>query len=180
METIDCIKTRRSVRQFTAREIPREVLEEIIRAAAFAPSWKNSRTPRWTVVTDKAMLSEIADKACLGFEHNSGIIKGCPCLVVQSAVKGRAGFEKDGSFSTDKGDSWEMYDGGITAQTLCLAAHDMGVGSVIMGIIDDKELEQMLNIPETERVLAAIAMGYYENVPQMPPKYDVGDIARFI
>ena len=180
MEIMECIKTRRSVREFTDKAIPRETLEEIIGAAAFAPSWKNSRTPRWTVITDRNKLTEIADKAMLGFEHNSGIVRGCTCLIVQSALKGRAGFERDGSFTTDKGDSWEMYDGGIAAQTLCLAAHNFGIGSVIMGIIDDKKLEEMLNVPENERVLAAIAMGYYENTPQTPPKYEVKDTERFM
>ena len=180
MEIMECVKSRRSVREFNDKAISRKTLEKIIEAAAFAPSWKNSRTPRWTVITDKNMLTEIADKAMLGFEHNSGIVRGCSCLIVQSAVKGRAGYERDGSFTTGKGDSWEMYDGGIAAQTLCLAAHNFGVGSVIMGIIDDKKLEEILDIPEGERVLAAIAMGYYEDIPQTPPKYEVKDIARFI
>lgn len=180
METFECIKTRRSIRKFEDRQIPRETVLEIISAAAYAPSWKNSRTPRYTVVTDSAVIGEIAEKAVLGSEHNRGILKGCPCVIVQSAVTKRAGYERDGSFSTDKGDSWEMYDGGIAAQTLCLAAHDKGLGSVIMGIIDDRKLEEMLSVPENERVLAVIALGYGAESPQCPPKYSAEEITRFI
>lgn len=180
METIDCIKTRRSIRKFEDREIPRETILEIISAAAYAPSWKNSRTPRYTVVTDRAVIEDIAETAVLGSEHNRGIMGGCRCLIVQSAVTKRAGYERDGSFTTDKGDSWEMYDGGIAAQTLCLAAHDRGIGSVIMGIIDDKQLEEMLSVPENERVLAVIAIGYGAESPQCPPKYGAEEITRFV
>lgn len=43
METIRCIKERRSIRNFTDQKIDRKVIEEIVEAAAFAPSWKNSQ-----------------------------------------------------------------------------------------------------------------------------------------
>lgn len=179
MDAIEAIKTRRTVRKFTDTPVSREIITEIINAAAYAPSWKNSRTPRWYVVTDRALIHKLAQEATFGFEHNKGIIEGCSCLIVQSAVKCRAGYERDGSFTTDKGDSWEMYDGGIAAQTLCLAAHAAGLGTVIMGIVDDKKMEELLLVPETERVLAAIAIGYPAETPAAPPKYKAEDITKF-
>ena len=49
MQLIDGIKTRRSVRKFEDKKVPHEVLEQIVEAAAFAPSWKNSQTVRYKI-----------------------------------------------------------------------------------------------------------------------------------
>ena len=46
METIQCIKERRSIRKFQDRKVPHEVINEIIEAAAYAPSWKNTQVTR--------------------------------------------------------------------------------------------------------------------------------------
>ena len=49
MEALECIKTRRSVRKFTEEPVTREQLAEVVAAAAYAPSWKNTQTvPRPT------------------------------------------------------------------------------------------------------------------------------------
>lgn len=179
MEAIECIKTRRSVRRYTEEQIPKETLMEIVSAAAMSPSWKNSQTVRWNIVTDRGLLDKIAEEAVMDFDKNTSTIKSCTCLAVQSVVTGIAGYEPDGSFTTDKGDSWEMYDSGIAAQSFCLAAHAYGVGSVILGIIDGSRLAEMLNIPENERITGAIAMGYPKHESKMPPKLTAEEIVRF-
>lgn len=179
MEMRECIRTRRSVRKFTEKELDREILSEIISDAAFAPSWKNSQTARWNMITDRKLIEEIASSATMGFEHNAGIINSCACLAVQSAVTGVCGYEPDGSFTTEKGDSWEMYDSGIAAQTFCLAAFDRGIGTVIMGIINYKRIAELLQLPENEKVTAAIAMGYAQSEPKCPPKKSAEEISRF-
>ena len=55
MQLIDGIKTRRSVRKFEDKKVPHEVLEQIVEAAAFAPSWKNSQTVMYIAVEDAAL-----------------------------------------------------------------------------------------------------------------------------
>ena len=95
-------------------------------------------------------------------------------------AKLNAEYERDGSFSTSQGSGWEMYDSGIAAQTFSLAAHDAGLGSVIMGIIDDKKIAEIIDLPDTERVTAAIAVGYPAEEPKCPPKKSAEEITRFI
>ena len=180
MELKEAIMTRRTVRKFADKAVSKETMTEIISLAAYVPSWKNSQTARWNVVTDRAVIERIANEATMGFEHNKEIILSCPCLVIQSAVTKRCGYERDGSFSTSQGSGWEMYDSGIAAQTFSLAAHDAGLGSVIMGIIDDKKIAEIINLPDTERVTAAIAVGYPAEEPKCPPKKPAEEITRFI
>ena len=49
MELQTCIEQRRSVRKYKDQSVPRELIREIIRAATFAPSWKNSQVSRYYV-----------------------------------------------------------------------------------------------------------------------------------
>lgn len=50
METIKCIETRRSIRKFKEEQVSHEVMQEIVSAASFAPSWKNTQVTRYVVV----------------------------------------------------------------------------------------------------------------------------------
>ncbi len=77
------------------------------------------------------------------------------------------------------GDEWEMYDAGIAAQTFCLAAHNYGIGCVIMGIVDGKKLSEILSLPENERTAAVIAMGHPAEEPKCPRKKTAEEISRF-
>lgn len=116
MNTIDCIKSRRSVRKFTEEKVPHEVLEQLVDLARWAPSWKNTQIARYVAVEDKALKNRIAEEATIPW--NEGIIKGAPVLMVMTYVEKRCGYERDGSFSTSKGDRWQNFDCGIAAATL--------------------------------------------------------------
>lgn len=180
MEVTECIKTRRSVRRFTEDAISNEVIEEIVEVARMAPTWKNSQTLRYVVVKDRTILDKIKDECFLGFEHNAKIISACQALVVLVQVNGICGYEKDGSFSTSKGAGWEMFDAGIAAQTFCLAAHDKGVGSVMLGIFDDMKVAEAIGLSEGNSVAALIPIGYPKFVPDATPRKEVSELLSII
>lgn len=181
METIKCIKERRSIRKFKEEKVEKNVINEIVSAASFAPSWKNTQTARYTIVENKEIKNRIAEEGVLGFTYNQKTISGAPQLVVVTYVEKRSGFERDGSYSTSKGDRWENFDAGIAAQTFCLAAHDKGVGTVILGIFDDEKVGSIIDVPENQKVAALIAMGYPEgDTPSAPKRKSTEEILRFI
>lgn len=180
METLQCIETRRSIRNFKDTPIPHDVLEKIVKEASYAPSWKNTQVVRYVVVEDKAIQEKIANDAVLGFSYNTGTIAKAAALVAVTTVHGRSGYEKDGSFTTSKEDRWEVFDAGIATQTFCLAAHDMGVGSVIMGIFDDNKVAQLIGLEDGQKVAALISIGYPDEEPAMPKRKDVSDLLRFV
>ncbi|MBE7009265.1 MAG: nitroreductase family protein [Ruminococcaceae bacterium] len=180
MDMKECIQNRRSIRRYTRQQITRETLEQIVGLAAYAPSWKNSQIARYTFVTDRAVIEKIANECVLGFTHNSGIILNCNVLAIQSIVLKHSGYERDGSFSTGKGTHWESFDAGISAQTFCLAAHDFGVGTCILGIFDDQKVAEAINLPSTQSVSCLIPMGYPAENPAAPARKSAGELARFI
>lgn len=102
MQTLDAIKTRRTIRKFTEDPVSHEVIEKIVEASAYAPSWKNTQTARYIIIEETALKDRIAKEAVMGFEWNTGIILGAPVLVVLASVPGKSGYEKDGAYSTSK------------------------------------------------------------------------------
>lgn len=180
METLKCIETRRSIRKFQSKQVPHEIIQEIVSAAAFAPSWKNTQVTRYVVIEDEAVKTRLADEATLGFSKNQDIIKGAPALVVVTMIHGRSGFERDGSYTTSKEDRWEVFDTGLATQTFCLAAHDKGVGSVIMGIFDEAKVSEIAGIDEGQRVAALMAIGYADGEPAAPKRKTAEELVRFV
>ena len=76
---------------------------------------------------------------------------------------------------------WQSFDAGIAAQTFCLAAHALGVASVILGIFDENKIKSICNLPENQDVMALIAIGYpLETEKEAPKRLDVNEMLDFI
>ncbi len=170
MNAKECLKTRRSIRKYKADPIPTEIFGEIIETAKFAPSWKNTQVVRYHVVTNPELKDKIANECVCDFAFNTKTLSQAPAIVILTYVTKRCGYERDGSFSTSKGDRWEMFDTGVAAQTFCLAAHDQGIGTCIMGIFDDTKIADALHLPEDQIVGAVIAAGYTDIEPEAPAR----------
>lgn len=171
MNTIDAIKTRRSIRKFKPTAVSRDLLEQVVEAASYAPSWKNTQITRYIAIEDSNMKARLADECC--GSHNAGIIKPAPLLVATTMITGRSGYERDGSFSTSAKDSWQAFDCGIACQTFCLAAHELGLDTVIIGLYDMEKAAEIICIPEGQRLLSLIAAGYGDEMPETPVRKSV-------
>ena len=108
METLECIKTRRSVRKFKTDSVSKETIEKLVLAASYAPSWKNTQTTRYIAITNEEVKARLATECCA--EHNAQIINGAPLLIATLIVDKRSGFERDGSFSTSRKDAWQAFE----------------------------------------------------------------------
>lgn len=172
----DLLLTRRSIRKFTAESVSDEAIRAVVAKAAYAPSWKNTQTTRYIALTKREEIDQIADECMAGFQKNQTTLHGAPALVVLTTITGRSGYERDGSFTTSKGTHWQSFDAGIAAQTFCLAAHEQGLGTVIMGIFDEAAIEKALALPENQAVSALIALGYPAESPDAPKRKDVGEL----
>ncbi len=56
---LELLRTRRSIRAFNDKKVPKMYLEKIINAANFAPSAKNKQTTEYIIVQDKNTLEAI-------------------------------------------------------------------------------------------------------------------------
>lgn len=180
METLECIKSRRSIRKFKETPVDHETIHHIINAARFSPSWKNTQIVRYHIIEDSSIRENIANNCVMDFEFNQKTISRASQLVVVSMMEKRCGYERDGSFSTSKEDRWEMFDAGIAAQSFCLAAHDLGVGTVILGIFDEEKVAKAIDLPENQKVAALIVMGYPNQECEAPARKTVEQLVNYI
>ncbi len=160
MEMKTCLETRRSVRRFEERPVDRALISQVVRLAQMAPTWKNSQTVRYIWIDDAELKAKIANEAVMGFAKNRDNILSAAGLMVVTTVHGVAGYNDDGTLTTVKGDHWESFDAGLAVQTLSLALHEAGLGSVIMGLFDPDGVAQLAGVPEGQIVSCILAVGY--------------------
>lgn len=182
MDLVKGIKERRSIRKFQDKPVTHDLLTEVVEIARFAPSWKNTQIARYIVVEDREKIAKIATAECtLGFTYNIKTMAAAPALVLLTYVNKRSGYEKDGSFTTPKEDRWEMFDAGIAAQTFCLAAHEKGLGTVIMGIFDENKVGEIVKIPEGQTLAAIIPIGFpADGEVACPPRKEAEALISFV
>lgn len=177
MNVSDCIKMRRSIRKYKPDHIDHSIIDSIISIASYSPSWKNTQITRYIAIEDPSILKKIADDYTP--VYNSNIIHQIPMLVAVTFIKGRSGFERDGSYSTKKGDRWQMFDVGVACQSFCLATKEQGLGTVIMGIFDEEKITELLEIPPERELAALIAVGWPDDDPQAPKRKAVTDLLEY-
>ncbi len=189
MESIEMIISRHSVSNYNPEIVSKVLLEQIVEAARFAPSWGNTQIARYNFVQDEEIIKKLSESCVNGFVYNTKVLKFAKNVLVLSYVKGKSGqFEKEKAeamglnegYVSGKGDSWEEFDAGIMAHSFCLAAHAMGVGTCIMGVINSAEIAKAINLPENEAVAALITFGHPDETPRETPRNNVEDIVRFV
>lgn len=181
MNAIDCIKGRRSVREYTDRDISTETLRQIIETASYAPSWNNSQTVSYVAVKNRELKNRIARSGVMGFTPNMHRVIDCNTLIAVITTKGICGCNNDGTPFTSKGTHWESFDAGIATQTLCLAAHEQNIGSVILGIYDEGQVAEILGIdPRYFGISALVAMGYTNTKPNAPKRKSPDDLLTVV
>ena len=159
MEFNELVSIRRSIRKFKeGATIDKNDIVEMVKTSQNSPSWKNSQTPRYYAVLSDEMLAKVKNDCLPEFNRNSSA--NALALIVTTFVKTRA------------------YDLGLANQLLILKAKEMGYDTLIMGIRDGEKLRECLEIPDTEEVVAVIAVGYRDINPEMPKRKDTNDILK--
>ncbi len=178
MTAKECILGRRSIRKFKADPVSHELLAQIVETASYAPSWKHTQITRYIAIEGE-LKEKIAAEGTSLYPGNGKIISSAPVLVAVTVIKNRSGYERDGSFSTPRGDGWQMYDAGVASQTFCLAAYEQGLGTVILGLFDQAPIEAMLQLPEDRELVALIPVGYPDEAPAAPRRKPVEDLLSY-
>lgn len=181
MEAKKMILERRSIRKYKNEIVDSEVMKEIIDVARYAPSWANFQIARYNLITNEDIIKQITDKGVNGFAYNIKTLKNAKNVAVISFVQGKSGkldLDKE-DYATNKANQWEMFDAGIACQTFCLAAHERGIGTCIFGVIDDKSIAKILDLPEGETVAAVVTYGYPDEDIEPTPRKATEEITRF-
>jgi len=174
--TMDVIKGRRSVRNYQEKEIPEEALNQIMGAVQWSPSWANTQCWEIIAIKDAAVkdqIKEILPKTNPGTKH----FAEAPVVLAVCGQLGKAGYYS-GQVTT-KFKDWFMFDLGIATQSLCLMAHDLGIGTVIMGLFDHDKVAEILGVPEGYELVSLIPMGYPTKDSAGPKRREISDFVHY-
>lgn len=173
MKILKEIEERRSIRAFEDEGISDDDIEVILNAARFAPSWANTQCWDFITVKDADRKKKLAE-ALPPKNPARNAVECAPVNIIVCGKKGISGAKK-GEYVTELGD-WLLFDCGIATQNICLQAHSMGFGSVIVGYFDAKKVSEMLNVPPEIEVVCVIPIGKPKKVPEAPKRREVDNI----
>jgi nitroreductase len=172
VELMEAIKGRRSIRKYRPDPVPGEVLQKVFEGVRWAPSWANIQCWEVIVVKDSKIKSELATTLSKMNGALSSMTEA-PLVIVLCGKKGVSGFRK-GEAATVKGD-WLMFDTGLAMQNLCLTAHSLGLGTVIIGAFDHKKAEEILGVPQNVEVVAMTPLGYPAAEGMTPKRKEISE-----
>jgi nitroreductase len=171
----EVLTSRRSVRSYDAsKTISEAEVRELLTATQEAPSWANQQPTKYYVAISDEKLAAVQDLV----GGNKDRIKNAPVLIVSTFERGKSGFFQ-GNQTNEVGDGWGAYDNGLSNCYLIMKARAMGFDTLIMGMRDADALRTLFNIPESETIMAVIALGYRAEEPNRPERRPLDDIVKF-
>jgi len=153
MSLLDLILSRRSIRKYENKDIPEEVLQQILETGRQAPSAANRQPIRFIIVNDHDILKNFCDNLITRF------VKYAPVAIVGCAdIK---------SLLTGK---WAVVDATIAMENMVIAAWTLGIGSCWIGACNEEKVKEMLKIPDKWKVVALLTFGYPAEKPEQRKK----------
>jgi nitroreductase len=110
MDVLEAIRGRRSIRKYNSDPISDEMLEEVLGAVRWSPSWANTQCWEVIVIREPEIKAKVAETLPPGNPALSSL-RDAPVLLVFCAIRNLSGFKR-GEAMTDKGD-WFMFDIGV-------------------------------------------------------------------
>ncbi|MBR6407329.1 MAG: nitroreductase family protein [Clostridia bacterium] len=159
------IRDRRSHRKYTDEPLLPDQISALVEAAKATPTGMNAQAFHFTFVTDVDLIKKVEAAACeyirqTGDQARIERMKGRNWKIFYDAPL--CVF-----ISADPNARWAQIDSGIAVQNLALEAESLGLGSVIIGMIEaafkaDKkeELEKLLRFPDGYEFAIAIGIGH--------------------
>ena len=172
---VETILSRRSIRQYTAEPVAEEQLQEILRCGINAPNGMYRQSWEVRVVRNAELLSEIEkgfekQRARTGSKSKTRAFYGAPCLIF---------------IAYDTTYDLSQVDCGLLGGNIITAAQSMGLGTCCLGQVtrfmtsdEAQPLYARLQLPDTHRLLYAIALGHPAEFPAAKPR--TADKVRFI
>ncbi|MDQ1261916.1 MAG: hypothetical protein QG575_1097, partial [Euryarchaeota archaeon] len=159
METLQAIKTRRSIRKFLGKPVSREMVKDLLEAAMYAPSAGNEQPWQFIVLDEREFLDQVPSICA-----TASMCRQSPLSIL---VCGDSSLEKYPKF-------W-VQDCSAAIENLLLAAHAQGLGGVWVGIypLNDRveAFRRLLGLPMEITPFALVALGYPNESPATPKRY---------
>ena len=161
-ETIKSIKERRSIRKYKDREIPKEILEELVDCGRLAPSARNVQPWEFIVVTEKETLKMLGKIISTGpfVEDSAACIVICGDAVNHHLIE----------------------DGSAATENILVAAHSLGLGACWVAGYNrtyNNKVKEILGIPGDKVLVAFIPIGYPDETAAKRTTRDLKEVIHW-
>lgn len=164
METLKAILTRRSIRKYSEKNIPEEYYEILLRAAMYAPSGRNRQPWHFIIISDRKVMNKLA-----AVNPSWEMLKEAANAIVVC-----------GDLKQEDSESFIIQDCSAATQNILLAAHELGLGSVWLGVHprEDrlKPLIEILQIPAHILPVSMVSIGKPGEFREQPDRYNIDRI----
>ena len=197
----DLMRRRRTVRDFSDREIPPDIIENALLTAGSAPSGAHRQPWHFVVVTDpekKAAIRDAAEHeerefygrrapkawlealAPLGTDANKPFLTTAPVLI--AVFLRRFSFVRDGGGRKRLKNYYTSESVGIATGLLIAALHNAGLATLTHTPSPMRFLSKLLDRPRDERSYVLIVAGYPAPDAQVPvlERYGLEELATFV
>lgn len=148
MNTVEAIRTRRSIRQYTEKEISPDLIKELLQAAMSAPSAGNGQPWQFIVVDDRSMLDQVPSVSPYAAMCKQAKLAILVC----------------GDTTKEKYPGLLVQDCSAAIMCMLLAAHEKGLGAVWTGAhpMQDRVigLKKLFGLPENVIPLGLVVIGH--------------------
>ena len=152
MEVYECIRSRRTVRQYKADPVPEPIIRKILRAGRWSPSSSNSQPWHFVAVTEPAIIARLAEVATQG-----PFIAQAPLVIAIVMVPDAPR---------------PQLDAGRALQQMELVAWEEGLGTCFVGVRAEEQqvgVKEILGIPEDYHLITLMPYGYRTGEPSGRP-----------
>lgn len=161
METLKAILTRRSIRKYSEKNIPEEYYEIILRAAMHAPSARNRQPWHFIVISDHKVLNKLS-------------LVSTSWKMLQEAA---SAIVICGDLDLEDSESFIIQDCSAATQNILLAAHELDLGTVWLGVHprEDrlKPLIEILQLPGNVLPVSMVSIGKPDEIREQADRYNI-------
>lgn len=170
MELDNCIKERRSVRDFLDKEVNWGTLFEILESTTYAPSSGNMQNWAFIIVRDKKKKEALAQAA----NGQDFMIKAPVLIVICNRL------DRIKRIYGERGEKlYSIQNCAAATQNILLKAHSLGLSTCWVGAFDSDEVTNILKLEKEVQPDSIIALGYSEENPIMPKREELGNLVYF-
>ena len=172
---LDVLKRRRSIRKDEAINVDDKALSQVLESVQWSPPWANTQCWEIIAVKDAAVKQKLSE-TLIKNPATKAMVQAPVVLTLCAKLESSGYF--NGKVTTKFGD-WFMFDLGIAAQSICLSAASLGLGTVIVGLFDHNKAKEILYVPENYEVVSFIPLGYPAKDPEAPKRRMLSEFTHY-
>ncbi|MEM5878121.1 MAG: nitroreductase family protein [Candidatus Aenigmatarchaeota archaeon] len=151
MDVFDAIENRVNVKVFDKRDVPEELIAQVLMAGTFAASAGDIQPWEFVVVKEKSAKTEIS-LACLRQRH----VEDAPLLIIVCANLEKVALK----FGQRGKEFYAIQDTGACIQNMLLAAHALGLGASWVHAFEEEAIKRILKLPDKIKPLGVLTIGF--------------------